>query len=70
MIIEKTVPSCYSVLYLQTGMEFGGGIKNLKIGVGEVIDKSRGLPSIRLQDVSVIRNIQYFDKEMVVRKAR
>lgn len=52
-----------------TGIEYGGGVKNLKIGVGEVLQLSERLPKKKVPEVSSIRNILYGDTSITLRKA-
>lgn len=52
-----------------TGIEYGGGVKNTKIGVAEVLQLCEKLPKKKIPEISSIRNITYDDANIVIRKA-
>ncbi|CAF3125343.1 unnamed protein product [Rotaria sp. Silwood2] len=54
---------------IKLGMEYCGGVKNVKIGVGEVINNVDSIDSYPIADISMIRNIVYQNDYMVLRKA-
>ncbi|CAF1545057.1 unnamed protein product [Adineta ricciae] len=54
---------------IKRGMEYCGGIKNVKVAVGEMINNVCAIDSYHIADISMIRNIVYNDYHMVLRKA-
>ncbi len=54
-----------------TGFEYTGGIKNLKVGVGEVSDATPDFDFdfTPIPELSTIRNIVYNDENLILRKA-
>ena len=59
----------YLIFQILTGFEYGGGIKNLKVGVAEVSDITPKFQLKPIPELSSIRNIIYNDMNIVIRKA-
>ena len=51
------------------GFEYGGGIKHLKVGVGEVTDMVPEVFFTSIPELTCIRNATYQDENFLVRKA-
>ncbi|CAF4613272.1 unnamed protein product [Rotaria socialis] len=58
-----------SAFEIKKAFEYGGGIQNLKIGVGEVSEINEVSPATRISELSSIRNIIYNDTNIILRKA-
>jgi hypothetical protein len=59
----------YFIFQILAGFEYGGGIKNLKVGVAEFSDITPKFQLTPIPEISSIRSIMYNDMNMVLRKA-
>ena len=50
-------------------MEYCGGIKNVFVATSEMVDNVPAITQCRISDISMIRNIVYQQKSMILRKA-
>ena len=51
------------------GIEYGGGVQNLKIAVAEVSKTAGRLPTTRVPELCSIRNVIYEPASIKIRKA-
>lgn len=54
---------------MSSGMEYCGGVKNVKIGVAEMVENSPSIHTSRIPDISIIQNVVYDGNKMILRKA-
>jgi hypothetical protein len=59
----------YLIFYFLAAFEYAGGIKNLKVGVGEVSDIIPEFDLTPIPELSSIRNIVYNYTNLALRKA-
>ena len=56
-------------IYILIGIEYCGGVQNLKIAVAEVSNSAEKLPTTKVPELFSIRNIVYGPASITIRKA-